>query len=293
MNKRRNAIPSRVAGIIIPLALIASLCNPSTASATTIIASASSFAVLAGSTVTNTGPTNINGDLGVSPGTSITGDGSITLTGTEDDDDAVAAQAQSDASTGFAALANMLATGDLSGMILGSLGTVPLLDAGVYSFSSSAQLHGALTLDAQGNSNAVFVFQVGSTLTTASTASVDVINGGPGVSIYWEVGSSATLGTGTVFAGNILADQSITLTTGAEIICGRAIALNGAVTMDSNTVSANCASGGDYGTGITDFGSEGYVGNTLATPEPGTFPLLCTGLLALGLCGRRLRKRAA
>jgi type VI secretion system secreted protein VgrG len=187
----------------------------------------------------------------------------------------------------------MVTTGDLTGLVLGSLGTVPTLIPGVYSFdSTSAQVTGTLTLDAQNNPNAVFVFQIGTTLTTASNATVDVINGGPNVSVYWEVGTSATLGTYTTFAGNIIADQSITLTTDATILCGRAIALNGAVTMDNNTVSDTCNNGGDYGSGRSDFGSLGFVGATGFTPEPGTFPLIGIGVVALAMYGWRSRQRA-
>jgi hypothetical protein len=116
------------------------------------------------------------------------------------------------------------------------------LIAGVYCFSSSAQLTGTLTLDAQGNANAVFIFKIGSTLTTASGSSVLLINGGTLCNVFWQVGSSATLGTTTSFAGNILALTSITLTTGATVT-GRALARNGAVTLDTNTVTAICTSG--------------------------------------------------
>ena len=111
------------------------------------------------------------------------------------------------------------------------------LTSGVYCFSSSAQLTGTLTLDAQGDANASFIFQIGSTLTTASSSSVVFSNGGQGGSVFYQVGSSATLGTGTDFTGNILALTSITLNTGATIDCGRALARNGAVTLDNNTIS--------------------------------------------------------
>jgi hypothetical protein len=125
----------------------------------------------------------------------------------------------------------------------------------------------------------MFLFQIGSTLTTGSGATVSVLNGGTNSRIFWQVGSSATLGTGTVFAGNILADQSITLTTGASILCGRAIALIGTVTMDTNTISNDCAAQ-DGGTGRDDFGSHGFSG---ATPSP--IPLPAGGLLLFGALG--------
>ena len=124
----------------------------------------------------------------------------------------------------------------MTGQDLGGLTLTP----GVYCFSSSAQLTGTLTLDAQGNPNAVFIFKIGSTLTTASNSSVVVINTGGNSSIacnvFWQVGSSATLGTGTSFAGNILALTSITLNTGANV-SGRVLARNGAVTLDTNNVT--------------------------------------------------------
>jgi type VI secretion system secreted protein VgrG len=197
--------------------------------------------------------------------------GTISITGTVHQTDAVAQLAGADALNAFNTLNAAPFLGVLTGQDLGTIGT---LTPGVYFFASSAQLTGALALDALGDPNAQFIFQIGSTLTTASNSSVSVTNGGAGTGVFWLVGSSATLGTGTTFAGNILASESITINNNASIGCGRALALNGAVTMDTNTISNSCPAGGD-------FGSMGFAGNEINTPEPGTMAVAGLGLLAL------------
>src|ERR1700730_16281337 len=197
------------------------------------LGNALSFAVLAGSTVTNTGPSVISGNLGVSPGSAVTGfPPGLVNNGTIHAADATAAQAQASLTNAYNVAAGLTPTMNLTGLNLGGLTLTP----GVYFFSSEAQLTGTLILDAQGDPNAVFVFQIGSNLTTASAASVVFINGGSGNNTFWQVGASAVLGTGTQFTGNIMALTSITLTTGVNINCGRALARNGAVTLDTNNV---------------------------------------------------------
>ncbi len=197
------------------------------------LGTAAGFAILGTSTVTSTGATAIVGDVGLSPGTSITGLTSGQVTGTIYAGGPVAAQAEADANTAYNDLAGEPVDTLLSGQDLGGKTLTP----GVYRYTSTAQLSGNLTFDAQGNSNAIFVIQIGSTLMTTSDSSVSLINDARANNIYWQVGSSATIATGTAFKGNILAAVSITLTTGVSIHNGRALALDGAVTMDTNSLS--------------------------------------------------------
>ena len=245
------------------------------------LGSAESFAVLSGSTLTNTGSSVITGDIGVSPGTAITGFPPGTVVGAIHPADAVALAAQNSVITAYNALTSQACTQDLTGQDLGTL----ILTPGVYCFSSSAQLTGTLTLNAQANAGAVFIFKIGSTLTTASGSSVLLTNGGSLCNVFWQVGSSATLGTTTSFGGNILAATSVTLTTDASLL-GRALAQSGAVTLDTNSVTAtSCA-------GILPPGPGPEPG-----PGPGPVPtlpnifivLLAVGLASLGYL--RLRKR--
>ena len=205
-----------------------------------------SFAVLGGQTVINTGSTVTIGDVGVSPGTVISGfPPGLVTGGTTHQTDAVALQAQSDNTAAYLSLAAQTSvTLDLTGKDLGG----QTLVKGVYSFSSSAGLTGRLTLDAGGDSSAVWVFKIGTALTTASGSSVVLINGANPCNVFWQVGSSATLGTTTSFVGNVFALTSITLITGATVQ-GRLLAQNGSVTLDTNTINIT-ACGGTTGTTV-------------------------------------------
>ena len=200
------------------------------------LGTADSFAVLAATTVTNTGASTVSGDLGVSPGDAVVGfpPGQVT-NGVIHAGDAVAAQAQSDLTAAY----NDAAGRQPSATGLAELGNQRLV-AGVYA-GSSLSLTGTLTLDAQGDPNAVFIFQAGETLTTAAGSRVEIVNGAQACNVFWQIGSSATIGTDSVFVGSVLALTSVTATTRATVH-GRLLARNGAVTLDSNTITvAGCA----------------------------------------------------
>ena len=205
------------------------------------------FGVLAGSTVTNTGNTVVIGSLGVSPGTAITGITGIApggpglVSGTIHSADAVALQAQNDLTAAYNAAAGAASTAtwnvDLGGHTF---------FAGVYTASTSLGLTGTVTLDAQNNPNAQFIFQIGSTLDAATGSSVNLINGAVPANVFWQVGSSATILAGSSFSGNILAFTSISFGSGASLQ-GRALARNGAVTLLGNAITTPATLGGAGG----------------------------------------------
>ncbi len=221
-----------------------------------VLGSALEFTALAAATLTNTGPTIVDGDIGVSPGLAIVGfppglivNGVVTST-------TVAAAAQGDLTTAFndaagRTLCRITQNGDIGGMTL-----VP----GLYFASTSMSVESAdVTLDAQGDSNAVWIFQIGSTLTVGPGRKIILTNGAQAGNIFWQVGSSATIDTTAAFNGTIMAEASITVRTGASVN-GRLLARSGAVTLDSNQITQPVAAEGPPvgdGTGGTGGGSEG------------------------------------
>ncbi len=268
MSKLLGLTNARRAGILLGSGL-AFAAAPAIASASAVnLGTASPFVVLAASGATNTGPSVLNGDLGVYAGTSLSGFGSpAVVNGATHDDDAVAGKAQNDLTTAYDVAAGQpVKLGDnLTGTNLGNR----TLQAGAYSFSSSAQLTGRLTLDAAGDPNAQFVFEIGSTLTTASGSSIRLINGASPCNIYWQVGSSATLGTTTSFMGNVLAHQSISLDDAATVQ-GRLLARDGAVTLIHNTINGSrCGTPTTAPPGSTPPGTGTTPPGTGTTP-PGT-----------------------
>lgn len=255
------------ATVLLVVMLVTAAFASSAQAASAPLGTADTFAVLAGSTVTNTGPSVISGDVGLSPGSSVTGFPPGTVTnGTIHVADGVASQAQSDLTTAYNVFAGQPSSATISGDLAGDT-----LSPGVYTSSTSTPgiaLNGDLTLDAHGDPNAVFVFQAKSTLIVGSGSHVRLINGAQACNVYWQVGSSATIGTGSQFVGNILALTSISLTTGATLD-GSALARNGAVTLDTNLITkAGCSTTSPTPPVATDTSA------TTSTGQPVTVVLL-------------------
>jgi hypothetical protein len=233
----RRTASHRVGATLIALTTVLLLVVGSAVSAaivpTVALGTSANYAVLGGSTVTNTGNSVLNGSLGLAPGTSVTGfpPGIVIPPGTTDVANGAALQAQTDLTAAYVDASGR----PLNGTTTADLGGLTLV-GGVYAGPSKSPLSltGNLTLDGAGDPNSVFIFQTNSTLITASGSSVTLINGAQECNVFWQVGSSATLGTGSVFIGNILALTSITVTTGVTVH-GRALARNGAVTLDTDT----------------------------------------------------------
>jgi hypothetical protein len=238
---RTSRLSALAISVLLPgLLVLVAVATSAQAAATTVpLGTAKQFAVLAGSGITNTGPTTINGDIGTFPTTSITGRQSITLNGTNHRGDAVTQQAKKDLVTAFKNAAGQGPTKPIAG---GELGGRRLV-RGVYNSASSIGLTGTLTLNGKGDPDSVFIFQAGSTLTTAPNSRVRFINGAQACNVFWQIGSSATLDTASIFRGTILAHTSITANTGAKIY-GRLLARNGAVTLDTVTINKPGCAGG-------------------------------------------------
>lgn len=290
---------------------VALACAPSPGWATPVLGSQlASFAVLGASAVTNSGPTTLGANLGVSNNSSATGitgffgtlanDGPGTATGAVHQGDAFATLADSQLVSAMTLLSG-LGPGTTLGVALGGLTLAP----GIYSVSAGvSNLTGTLTLDGGGNANAYWVFQMATTLITSPGSRVDVINTGGGAGVFWNVGSSATLDTSTTFQGNILASTSISMNDGVTLSCGRALAHTGAVTLINDAIdSTGCAGANAQGaTGLSggltvlDTGAVKplpYAPVVGSVPEPATFALVLAGFGAMGLVGRGRRQHNA
>lgn len=219
------------------------------------LGTAGAYALLAGEAITNTGPSTINGDIGLSPGTAVDGFDVATVNGATNAANPAALQAKSDLTIAYNTAAGLPLT-PVEPPVGTELGNRTFL-GGTYGSGAPLGLTGAMTLDAQGKSDTVFIFKTASTLTTASNSSVRLVNGANPCNVFWQVGSSATLGTSTAFVGTVMALTSITLDNGATVR-GRMLARNGSVTLDNNTIT----------TGECSEPTESSTPTSSPTPEP-------------------------
>ncbi len=236
---RRRIIASSAVCSAVVAAIVVASAGGAQAAVSVGLGTADGFAVLAGAGITNTGATTITGDIGTFPTTTVTDAGALTISGVNHGGDAVTQNAKNDLTTAYNNAAGQASDAAIVADLAGST-----LVSGVYTAATTMGLTGTVTLDGAGNADAVFIFQAGTSLTTGAGSRVQLTNGAQACNVFWQLGSSATLGTGTAFVGTIMASTSITLTTGATLQ-GRALAGSGAVTLDSNVITrATCATSG-------------------------------------------------
>ncbi len=271
-------------------AILLATSSPAFAATTVNLGSAQSYAIIAGSTITNTGSSVINGDVGLSSGTSITGFPPGIISGTTNSGNSAAIAAQTSATAAYGVVANATPAATVAA---GSLGGTTLLPGNYH--NSTLTINGTLTLNGNGDANAVFIFQSDSTLVTASSSKVLLENGAQACNVFWQVGSSATLGTTTNFSGTILALTSATLDTGANVD-GRILAQTGAVTLGNNTItvpvcaasstsatSTTLATTTTSATATTSASSVTTVPSPTTIPSPTTVPSATTVLISNSL----------